>query len=225
VGNGTSATQASAPSHRRRAALAESVRRDLLNAASAIVSRHGYASASISKITKAAGVASGTFYLYFPSQQAIFDRLLPLIGSRLLEHIEKHVDPDSTGFQYEKQRVDAYFDFCRLNPGFLRIYHEAAVFAPQAYRKHFRRLADGYRDTINKSRERGELPLFEEKEIESLIYILMGARSYLSLLYASGRKENPVSTLIEVYLKVVKSGVFGGADKPLKLKRPNGVAR
>ena len=139
-----------------------------------------------------------------------------------LEHIEKLVDPGSTGFQYEKQRIEAYFDFCRLNPSFLRIYHEAAVFAPHAYRKHFRRLADSYRDTINKSRERGELPLFEEKDIESLIHILMGARSYLSLLYASGRTENPVSTLIDVYLKVVKSGVFGGTDEPLKPKRPIG---
>lgn len=220
MGNGTTATQASGPSHRRRAAFAASVRRDLLSAAIAIVGRHGYASASITKITKAAGVASGTFYLYFRSRQAIFDQLLPVMGSRLVEHIEKLIDPSSTGFQYEKQRIEAYFDFCRLNPGFLRIYHEAAVFAPHAYRKHFRRLADGYRDTINKSRERGELPLFEEQDIESLIHILMGARSYLSLLYASGRAEDPVSTLIGVYLKVVKSGVFGGADGPLKPKRP-----
>jgi AcrR family transcriptional regulator len=205
------ATRSSAKSRQRRAANAESIRRDLLEAAEIVVGKNGYADASIARITKIAGVAGGTFYLYFPSRQALFDQLLPTLGARLAEFIRASTDADATGLQYDRQRIIAYFEFCRLNPGFLRIYHEAAIFAPRAYRKHFQLLADGYRETIGLSQKRGELPHFDESEIEALIHILMGARSYLSLLHGSSRKGHPASALIEVYLKVVESGVFGAA--------------
>ena len=80
MGNGVTAAQTSDQTRRRRAANAESVRRDLLTAAAAIVGKHGYADASIARITKQAGIASGTFYIYFSSRQALFDQLLPDIG-------------------------------------------------------------------------------------------------------------------------------------------------
>ena len=213
LGKSLAAMRASSKTRRRRAANAESVRRDLLEAAATVVGKNGYADASIARITKVAGVAGGTFYLYFPSRQALFDQLLPELGSRLTEFIQTSTDPDATGLEYDKQRIIAYFEFCRLNPGFLRIYHEAAIFAPRAYRKHFQRLADGYRKMIARSQERGELPHFDENQIEALIHILMGARSYLSLLHGSSRKDHPASALIEVYLKVVERGVFGAAKR------------
>jgi AcrR family transcriptional regulator len=209
VQHGATPSRMSIRSRRRRAENAESVRRDLLAAAATVVGKYGYANASIAKLTKLAGVASGTFYLYFPNRQALLDQILPEIGSKLLDYIRENTDATATGLVYEEQRIRAYFQFCRLNPGFLRIYHEAAIFAPQAYRRHFQRLARGYRQTIKRGRIKGEIPLFEEHEIEALIHILMGARSYLSQLYGARGSDKPSSSLIDVYLKVVRSGVFG----------------
>jgi AcrR family transcriptional regulator len=209
VANGATSTPASDRFRRRRAENAESIRGDLLAAAAAVVGKYGYANTSITRVTKLAGVASGTFYLYFPSRQALLDQILPEIGSRLVDYIHANTDSTATGLTYEEQRIHAYFEFCRLNPGFLRIYHEAAIFAPQAYRKHFKRLALGYSKAIKRSRANGEIPLFETHEIEALIHILMGARSYLSQLYAAKGGNRSPSSLIDVYLKVVRMGVFG----------------
>ena len=47
-------------------------RRRLLEAAERVFSELGYHEASIVKITEAAGVAQGTFYLYFAGKQEIF---------------------------------------------------------------------------------------------------------------------------------------------------------
>jgi hypothetical protein len=58
---------------------------------------------------------------------------------------------------------------------------------------------------------RGEIPLFDDHEIEALIHILMGARSYLSQLYGVRRRNKSPASLIDVYLKVVSAGVFGKA--------------
>ena len=50
-------------------------RRRLLDAAERVFGELGFYDASIVKITEAAGVAQGTFYLYFASKQEIFEEL------------------------------------------------------------------------------------------------------------------------------------------------------
>ncbi|HPH97070.1 MAG TPA: TetR/AcrR family transcriptional regulator [Anaerolineaceae bacterium] len=47
-------------------------RTKILNSARSLFSENGYKDTSVSDITKKAGVAAGTFYLYFPSKDQIF---------------------------------------------------------------------------------------------------------------------------------------------------------
>jgi len=58
-------------------------RRKLLDAAEQVFGDLGYVEASIVKITEAAGVGQGTFYLYFDSKQAIFDELVRDLNQRV----------------------------------------------------------------------------------------------------------------------------------------------
>ena len=54
----------------------EERRAEVLAAARHVFSTHGYHGSSIAHIIDAAGIARGTFYLYFVSKRAIFDELL-----------------------------------------------------------------------------------------------------------------------------------------------------
>jgi len=58
-------------------------RADLLAAARAILAEKGLEAATVSEIVARAGVAQGTFYLYFPSKMAI----IPALDAELNEHI------------------------------------------------------------------------------------------------------------------------------------------
>jgi AcrR family transcriptional regulator len=51
-------------------------REQILACAQRVFSRKGYHAAGVADIIQAAGVARGTFYLYFESKRAIFDELL-----------------------------------------------------------------------------------------------------------------------------------------------------
>jgi len=42
-------------------------------AAASVIGEHGYVGATIKRITEQAGIAQGTFYLYFDSRQALFE--------------------------------------------------------------------------------------------------------------------------------------------------------
>lgn len=49
---------------------------ELLDVALSVFAEKGYHAASVSDIHQRAGVGRGTFYLYFPSKEAMFDRVL-----------------------------------------------------------------------------------------------------------------------------------------------------
>lgn len=56
----------------KRDVLADFRRAELIDAASAVFARKGFAGASVDEIAKMAGVAKGTIYLYYPSKHDIY---------------------------------------------------------------------------------------------------------------------------------------------------------
>lgn len=185
----------------------------ILEAAAQVVGEDGYADASVSKITRLAGVAQGTFYNYFESRQHIFDKLLPYMGQQMLDHIRTAVPAGLTGAGREEARLRAFFDYLNQHPAFYRILYEAEIFAPKAHDEHFRVLVEGYRGALNRAVERGEIQGYDEQELEAVIYMLLSARAYLAMRYVHDGKggTGPIPDhVVDAYVKLVTRGLFGG---------------
>jgi AcrR family transcriptional regulator len=190
---------------------ADETRRALFSAAAVIVGKYGYEGASIAKITALAGVANGTFYNYFETRQELFDQLLPAVGERLLDHIRSRVDRRSSGVERERQRMIASFEFFQHNRGFLRVLNEAEVYAPRAFQQHVKKFAADYVLSLKTQLENGELQPLREDELKTIVYILMGARSYLMMLardVPASSSEVAVESFISTYVKLLERGFF-----------------
>lgn len=86
------------PQKRRRTLLHPDVRRrQLLDAAIAVFAKKGYRRASISDVIAAAGVARGTFYLYFKSKDAVFLAILADFQARLAAMLDGEAAIAATG--------------------------------------------------------------------------------------------------------------------------------
>ena len=96
----------------------------IFEAATKVVGKHGYAEASVARITEEAGVAQGTFYNHFENRQELLDQLLPKIGLDMVEFIRARTGTVDAARQ-EIERFSAFFDFIREVPEFLRILNEA----------------------------------------------------------------------------------------------------
>lgn len=72
---------------RRGVETREARRAQILESALTVFSTKGYHATSVSDLVDAAGVARGTFYLYFDSKEAIFSELV----SELLAHLRANV--------------------------------------------------------------------------------------------------------------------------------------
>lgn len=185
------------------------VREAIFRAAAKVVGRHGYVEASINRITKAAGIAQGTFYLYFESRQALFDQLLPHVGVDMLHFIRARVTGAKDVFDTEERGFRAFFEFLQGSPGFFRILNEAEAAAPTAHRKHFELLTQHYVDSLQRGIDAGQIRQFGHDELETVAYVFMAARSYLYLRYmkdAKGRPQLPES-VVRTYMKLVRGGL------------------
>jgi AcrR family transcriptional regulator len=198
----------------RRAEKSIQNRRALLDAAAAVVAKFGYADASIARITRRAGLAQGTFYLYFKSRQELFDRLLPEVGRALLEFLSLRVKGAGDVFEIEERAFRASFEYLAANPGFYRILNEAEVAAPRAFHKHFRNVARRYLMVLQRAHGEGTIRGYEARQIEVLVYMLMGARSYINLRFGASGRPLP-EWVTEAYMTFVRAGL-AAAGPPQK---------
>ena len=186
------------------------IRRRLFDAATKIVGELGYAETSVTRITEAAGVASGTFYNHFENRQALFDELLPTLGMEMAKYIQSKTEGIAPESERELARFAVFLEYLDLNPGFSRILNEAEFCAPRAFQKHMDNMARPYRRMLREARERGELDTFTDDEIEVIVEILLGARSYLSRTALPDAKRQKI--LMSSYKKLTLSGLFKGTQ-------------
>ncbi len=133
-------------------------RRRLLDAAEEVFAEHGYHDASVARIVERAGVAQGTFYIYFPSKQEIFAQLVGDLNSRMREAMSKGVAAGGGDrFDAERRGFAAFFQFAAEHPALYRVIREAEFVAPEAMHRHYEKLVDGYSRGLAAAMEVGEV--------------------------------------------------------------------
>ena len=184
-------------------------KRKIFDAATRIVGQHGYAEASVARITERAGVAQGTFYNHFENRQQLLDQLLPKIGQDMVRFIRERTGTADAARQ-EIERFSAFFDFIREVPEFLRILNEAEFFAPSGYQKHLDNISTAYVRILRRARQTGAIDDFSDEEFEAIVHMLMGARGYLSRRYSfqDGTLTTVPDQVISAYRKLITRGLF-----------------
>ena len=146
-------------------------RQRLLEAAEEVFSEHGYHDASVVKITEAASVGQGTFYLYFASKQEVFDELVRDLNRRVRHAMKEASSQGKTRLEAELLGFRAYFKFTADHPALYRIIRQAEFVSPDMLRYHYERLSSGYVEALREASERGEIAKLDP---EVAAWALMG---------------------------------------------------
>lgn len=193
-----------------RAQKGELTRTVLLDAGVDVVGEVGYAQASIAAITRRAGVAQGTFYNYFETREQMFDHLLPHLGRRMLDFIRDRIDANDDEGEREEQGFRAFLLFLEEHPAFYRVLYEAETFAPRAYETHTRMVARGFARVLGRSATSStEPPVFSDRELEAVAYMLMGIRHYVAMRYGrkNGRPAAVPDWVVDTYMRLLRGGL------------------
>jgi AcrR family transcriptional regulator len=176
-------------------------RQRLLDAAEDVFVEFGYHEASIVKITEAAHVAQGTFYLYFASKQEIFEELVRDLNRRVRHAMAAGAERGRTRAEAELLGFAGYFEFAAQHGALYRIIRQAEFVSPETLHEHYQAIASGYIAALESAMDRGEVARMDP---EVLAWALMGMGELLGMRWIvwEGADEVPADLLEQMGLLI-----------------------
>jgi AcrR family transcriptional regulator len=172
-------------------------RRRLLDAAELVFAELGFYDASIVKLTEAAGVAQGTFYLYFASKQEVFEELVRDLNARVRQAMQEAASQGRDRIEAERLGFRGYFQFTSDHPALYRIIRQAEFVSPETLQYHYEKITEGYVEGLRSAMERGEVAAGDP---EVLAWALMATGEMLGMRWMlwNGSREMPPEVLAEL---------------------------
>ncbi|KZX89785.1 TetR family transcriptional regulator [Erythrobacter sp. HI0037] len=160
--------------------------RKLLDAAATEFADKGFHEASVSGITRRAGVALGTFYTYYDSKDAIFRALVSDMSAGVGRAAREALDPGMGALEVERVALRAFLAFAAEHKEIYRIIDEAEFVDPESYRTHYETIGSRIEERLQRGGESGEF-------IRGLgapeAWALMGMNVFLGLRYVIWARE------------------------------------
>ncbi|HVL32721.1 MAG TPA: TetR/AcrR family transcriptional regulator [Actinomycetota bacterium] len=156
----------------------QQTRARLLAAAEDVFGRRGFHEASIAEITRGAGVAQGSFYLYFPSKLEAFEELIRTRGEQFRTLLKDSAYTGGTHVARERAGFVAFFEWIAQHRWLYRVVRQAEFVNPELREQWYRGFAAGYAESLRRAMERGELP---HADAEVLAWVVMGAADFTAM--------------------------------------------
>jgi AcrR family transcriptional regulator len=184
----------------------------ILEGAERLFGQQGFHATSVSDITREAGVAQGTFYLYFDSKEAIFRALVLNLSHELRLALHRATEHAGDRLSIEEAGVRAFLEFVSAHHDLYRIVFESQFIDPGLMRRYYERLAEGYTRGLEASMARGEV---RAGDAETMAYCLMGASHFLGMRWVVWEGQEPPPAVMETMLTFIRAALV-----PAEARRP-----
>lgn len=189
-------------------------RQHLLDAAEAVFGDTPFEHASISEITRRAGVALGTFYVYFPHKQAIFVELVDELGTRLRQALGAAVHKETTRLGKEKAGFRAFFEFAGKHRNLYRVVRQAEFVDEAAYHRYYRTLGSAYSKGLLGAMNAGEIGRYDP---EIAAFALMGIADMIGMRFVLWEKPEKIDAIVDEVVELIQHGLLS----PRRLAKVN----
>jgi AcrR family transcriptional regulator len=154
--------------------------RAILDAAAQEFGTRGFTATAITDITARAGVATGSFYTWFDSKEAVFRALVADLSEQVRDRVAPAVLAAPNGLAAEAAGMAEYLAFVRDHAVIYRIIDEAEFVAPDAHRAHYETTAARITARLRAAADRGEI---RADVCEAHAWAIMGMNVFLGLRY------------------------------------------
>lgn len=187
----------------------EATRQKLLAAAEGLFGTTGYHRASVSGITREAGVGHGTFYLYFESKEEIFRELVRHLSHELRSTIAKAVEDLEDRLEVERVGFRTFFRFVGEHRNLYHIINEADSVDPDLARWYYERIGRGYAEGLREAMDEGQI---RRMNPEALAYALAGMGHMLGVRWVLWEEQKPPDDWLETLVSLLQRGLLPDDD-------------
>lgn len=169
--------------------------------------KQGYFNTTISDITNAAGIAAGTFYLYFPNKLSLYKYILMEFQHDIRRQIAEKVSKVNGRFEKEKEGIKTFIHYALNNPHAYNIIWESLYIDKALFIDYYDGFAKRYEKGLKQSIFDGEM---HDVDTELVSYILMGISNFIGLkvLLNLGHNNEDVDQIVDKVMNIVKTGIF-----------------
>ncbi|MEG3170360.1 TetR/AcrR family transcriptional regulator [Sphingomonas sp. LB3N6] len=183
--------------------------RAILDAAAVEFGDNGFHQASISDITRRAGVALGSFYTYFDSKDAVFRALVRDMSDQVRDHVAPAILSAPDQIAAEQAGLREFITFVRQHKEIYRIIDESEFVDSESFRLHYATTADRITGRLRKAAERGEVT-DDVSEVHG--WAIMGMNVFLGLRYGVWSEDETPDDIAKVVAKMLKDGILRSPD-------------
>jgi len=180
-------------------------RQAILDAAEAVFDELPFEKASISEITRRAGVAHGTFYLYFPDKTSVFAELVRSLSYGLRRAIADAVEGTDDRIAAERRGFEVFFQYISEHRSFYKLVGESEFVDPDLYRWYYERFGRGYTRGIERAIASGQIPGDIDPEV--LAYCLMGIGDFIGMRYVLWTDQGVPQEVVDGVFRFIARGM------------------
>jgi AcrR family transcriptional regulator len=203
-------------------------RQQILSCARDVFAKRGYHAAKIEDIVLAAGVARGTFYLYFDDKRAIFeeivDRFLARIGMAILR-VDPH-DPSRTVADQLRENIRRIVGILLEDRSTTKIFLSDAVGVDPAFDQKLHSFYDEVLRLLQEALKDGQgLGIVTEGDTRVLSYLTLGALKELLYQVVLRGWEHPGEQIVEEIFAFLLGGCLrvqseAATSRPTSASKP-----
>lgn len=184
----------------------------ILQAAEETFGALGYHRAGITDITRAAGVAQGTFYTYFGGKEEILRELVLDMGHKVRAHLAAKILGAKDRLEAEERGLRAFLEYLAEHPSLYRVLQEAQFVDEAIYRDYYETFSRGYAEMLDNASRKGEI---RPGNNQHRAWALMGLSHFLGMKYALWDKRDNFDDIVTTLSDLFHNGLpLSGRDKP-----------
>ncbi len=179
-------------------------RAQILAAAEDVFSEMGFTAASIADITRRAGTAQGTLYLYFDSKDEIFREVMLDLGRQIRRESSRAIEDATDRIDAEIRGLETYLRFVVRRPSVYRIVQQCAVVDRTTWREFYQTVFDRYVPHLQAAADREEL---SQGDAEVRAWMMIGIFTLMGERVSDWDNGKDIDRIVTEFSSLLRYGI------------------
>ena len=190
--------------HLPKSKLAQITFDSLIESAENLFGKNGYMKTTVGDITKNAGVATGTFYLYFDSKYAVYEYILAKYKRDLKRTLAINLKDCKTREEKERAGLKTFILEAVKNPVCYHLVWESLYINPELFKKYYNSFAEEYALSLKKDSDQ-----LSSDDYLTMAFIFIGINNFVGLqAIFNNTAEKDIDALADSVISMLKKGIF-----------------